>query len=143
MIGISVAISRREPAMRGRARRQSNGIIYPLFGRAGFDYVEQYQQNIPSFGQWGWTIATKMGQSPSTRISNVTDMPVPSRWISKKYLLASFAFPNNYFEQVNDITFEMPAQSYGYLKHILTPQCFVVTVQCHLAPQGRSPRYFD
>lgn len=70
---------------------------------AGFDYVEQYQQNIPSFGQWGWTIATKMGQSPSARISNITDMPVPSRWISKKYLLASFAFPNNYFEQVNDI----------------------------------------
>jgi spermidine synthase len=70
---------------------------------AGFMYVEQYQQNIPSFGQWGWTIATKMGQSASGRISDKSNMPVASRWISKDYLLASFAFPNNYFEHVKDI----------------------------------------
>ena len=44
-----------------------------------------------------------MGQSASGRINDVTVMPVPSRWISKKYLLACFAFPNNYFEQVKDI----------------------------------------
>jgi spermidine synthase len=70
---------------------------------AGFSYVEQYQQNIPSFGQWGWTIATKMGQSASGRIKDVTVMPVPSRWISKEYLLASFVFPNLYFEQIKSI----------------------------------------
>lgn len=65
--------------------------------------MEQYQQNIPSFGQWGWTIATKMGQPASARINNIGEMPVSSRWISKKYLLASFVFPNQYFEQINDI----------------------------------------
>ncbi|MDC9510897.1 MULTISPECIES: polyamine aminopropyltransferase [unclassified Pseudoalteromonas] len=70
---------------------------------AGFDYVEQYQQNIPSFGQWGWTIATKMGQPASGRIKNISAMPVPSRWVSKEYLLASFVFPNQYFEQVKSI----------------------------------------
>ncbi|MGO2563262.1 MAG: polyamine aminopropyltransferase, partial [Pseudoalteromonas nigrifaciens] len=70
---------------------------------AGFEYVEQYQQNIPSFGQWGWTIATKMGQSASGRINDVTAMPIPSRWISKEYLLASFIFPNDYFEHIKDI----------------------------------------
>ena len=70
---------------------------------AGFDYVEQYQQNIPSFGQWGWTIATKMGQPASARINNIDIMPVSSRWISKKYLLASFVFPNQYFEQIKEI----------------------------------------
>ena len=70
---------------------------------AGFDYVEQYQQNIPSFGQWGWTIATKMGQPASGRIKNISAMPVPSRWVSKEYLLASFVFPNQYFEQVKGI----------------------------------------
>lgn len=70
---------------------------------AGFGYVEQYQQNIPSFGQWGWTIATKMGQPASGRIENINNMPVPSRWISKEYLQASFIFPNHYFEQVKDI----------------------------------------
>ncbi|MGO2073881.1 MAG: polyamine aminopropyltransferase [Pseudoalteromonas sp.] len=70
---------------------------------AGFGYVEQYQQNIPSFGQWGWTIATKMGQPASGRIENINNMPVPSRWISKEYLQASFIFPNHYFEQVKDV----------------------------------------
>ncbi|KTF11783.1 MULTISPECIES: polyamine aminopropyltransferase [Pseudoalteromonas] len=70
---------------------------------AGFSYVEQYQQNIPSFGQWGWTIATKMGQPASGRIKNISEMPVPSRWVSKEYLLASFVFPNQYFEQVKSI----------------------------------------
>lgn len=70
---------------------------------AGFKHVEQYQQNIPSFGQWGWTIATTTGQSASARISDITNLPVASRWISKKYLLAAFVFPNHYFEQINDI----------------------------------------
>ncbi|NMM42533.1 polyamine aminopropyltransferase [Pseudoalteromonas arctica] len=70
---------------------------------AGFKHVEQYQQNIPSFGQWGWTIATTAGQSASARISDITSLPVASRWISKKYLLAAFVFPNHYFEQINDI----------------------------------------
>jgi spermidine synthase len=70
---------------------------------AGFGYVEQYQQNIPSFGQWGWTIATKLGQPASGRISEITVMPVPSRWVSKEYLLASFVFPSHYFEQIKSI----------------------------------------
>ena len=70
---------------------------------AGFGYVEQYQQNIPSFGQWGWTIATKMGRPASQRIANIKTMPVASRWINKKYLLASFEFPSHYFERVKDI----------------------------------------
>ena len=28
---------------------------------------------------------------------------MPSRWVSKEYLLASFVFPNHFFEQVNTI----------------------------------------
>ncbi|MCK8129906.1 polyamine aminopropyltransferase [Pseudoalteromonas sp. 2CM39R] len=70
---------------------------------AGFGYVEQYQQNIPSFGQWGWTIATTAGKSASQRIRETHELPVPSRWVSKEYLLASFVFPNHFFEQVNTI----------------------------------------
>ncbi len=70
---------------------------------AGFNYVEQYQQNIPSFGQWGWTIATTTGKPASSRIRETDKLPVPSRWVSKEYLLASFVFPNHYFEQVNTI----------------------------------------
>ncbi|KTF10302.1 spermidine synthase [Pseudoalteromonas sp. H105] len=70
---------------------------------AGFKHVEQYQQNIPSFGQWGWTIATTRGQSASERINDVVKLSVASRWVSQKYLLASFVFPNHYFEQIKDI----------------------------------------
>ncbi|WP_439331991.1 polyamine aminopropyltransferase [Pseudoalteromonas caenipelagi] len=70
---------------------------------AGFSFVEQYQQNVPSFGQWGWTIATKAGASASTRIAQTTQLPVPSRWASRDYLLAAFIFPNRFFELENTI----------------------------------------
>ncbi|WP_446727629.1 polyamine aminopropyltransferase [Pseudoalteromonas sp. S16_S37] len=70
---------------------------------AGFSFVEQYQQNVPSFGQWGWTIATKAGASASTRIAQKTQLPVSSRWASRDYLLAAFIFPNLFFELENTI----------------------------------------
>lgn len=70
---------------------------------AGFKHVEQYQQNIPSFGQWGWTIATKTGASASQRIAQINDLPVDSSWINKPYLLAAFVFPKNYFAPIKEI----------------------------------------
>ncbi len=70
---------------------------------AGFSYVEQYQQNVPSFGQWGWTIATKAGSSASARISRAEHLPVASRWASKEYLLAAFVFPSQFFSYENQI----------------------------------------
>nr|WP_268253653.1 polyamine aminopropyltransferase [Pseudoalteromonas rubra] len=71
--------------------------------QAGFSHVEQYQQNIPSFGQWGWTIATPTGQSASARIAAVEALPVASNWVSKKYLLSSFVFPNHFFDRNKEI----------------------------------------
>lgn len=70
---------------------------------AGFLHVEQYHQNIPSFGQWGWTIATKRGQSASRRIANIDQLPVPSDWVSLKLLSASFVFPSSFFEDIKEI----------------------------------------
>ncbi len=70
---------------------------------AGFKHVEQYQRNIPSFGQWGWTIATKQGQPASQRIKDTTELPVLSKWVSKEYLLASFVFPRNFFDNIKSI----------------------------------------
>ncbi|RRS10138.1 polyamine aminopropyltransferase [Pseudoalteromonas sp. J010] len=70
---------------------------------AGFTHVEQYQQNIPSFGQWGWTIATRAGQPASERIRTVRTLPVASNWINKNYLLSTFAFPNHFFDDAKDI----------------------------------------
>ncbi|CAM4065725.1 polyamine aminopropyltransferase [Pseudoalteromonas byunsanensis] len=70
---------------------------------AGFSYVEQYQQNVPSFGQWGWTIATKAGSSASARVQRVEHLPIASRWASKEYLLAAFVFPSQFFAYQNQI----------------------------------------
>ncbi|WP_233520625.1 polyamine aminopropyltransferase [Flocculibacter collagenilyticus] len=66
--------------------------------QAGFKHVEQYQQNIPSFGQWGWTIATRAGQPASKRIEQVSEMPINNNWLNQTYLKAAFAFPNNFFD---------------------------------------------
>lgn len=71
--------------------------------QAGFLHVEQYQQNIPSFGQWGWTIATKMGRSPSQRIEKIETLPIKTDWLTKDYLLARFVFPGNFFDDVKKV----------------------------------------
>lgn len=68
---------------------------------AGFLHVEQFQRNIPSFGQWGWTIATTRGQSASRRISEIDTLPVPSNWLNKEFLLASFVFPGNFYDKMD------------------------------------------
>lgn len=70
---------------------------------SGFLHVEQYQQNIPSFGQWGWTIATRSGQSASNRIAKLQQLPVESKWLSQEYILASFIFPRNFFNEIKSI----------------------------------------
>jgi len=71
--------------------------------QAGFAHVEQYQQNIPSFGQWGWTIATKMGRSASERIKQVETLPIQSDWLSKQYMLSAFVFPANFFADIAQV----------------------------------------
>jgi spermidine synthase len=70
---------------------------------SGFKRVEQYRQNVPSFGEWGWTIATKMGQSPSQRIKALTNLPHHDQWISTDLMLAAFAFPANFYRDINNI----------------------------------------
>ena len=71
--------------------------------QAGFLHVEQYHRNIPSFGQWGWTIATVAGQSASRRLARGDALPVASSWLSREYLLASFIFPANFFNNIDTI----------------------------------------
>ena len=70
---------------------------------AGFANVQQYRQNVPSFGEWGWTISTKLGQSPRQRISAVTELPIRDGWISKGLMLAAFEFPISFFDGLGDI----------------------------------------
>jgi len=74
---------------------------------AGFKHVEQYHQNVPSFGEWGWTIATKNGFSALTRLKNdfetTTSLPVRTSWLTPELILASFHFPLNYFADLKNI----------------------------------------
>ena len=69
---------------------------------AGFT-AQQYHTNVPTFGEWGWTIGTKVGRSASERIAANTQLPVVSDWLSKQQMLAAFVFAPNYFRRSDSI----------------------------------------
>ena len=70
---------------------------------AKFAHVEQYHDNVPSFGEWGWTIAAKNGASPLTRLNKLTELPVAHAWLNLAILKAAFIFPNNFYQNKADI----------------------------------------
>jgi len=65
---------------------------------ANFKSVEQYHQNIPSFGEWGWTIATKQGASASERLSQATEIAVPTTWLTAPLLKGAFSFNKGFYD---------------------------------------------
>ncbi|MFC1603173.1 polyamine aminopropyltransferase [Pseudomonadota bacterium] len=65
--------------------------------------TEQYHTNVPTFGEWGWTIGTVRGQSPSQRIAKVAELPIVDPWLSKAALEAAFIFAPAYFEGTENI----------------------------------------
>jgi spermidine synthase len=70
---------------------------------ANFKQVEQYHQNVPSFGEWGWTIATKQGASVSERISRIDNISVTTSWLSKELLMGSFIFNKGFYDNIEQI----------------------------------------
>ena len=70
---------------------------------AGFTSVEQYHDNVPSFGEWGWTIASKMGASPLARLNNLTELPVKHTWLNLEMLKAAFIFPNGFYQHQDSV----------------------------------------
>ncbi len=65
---------------------------------AGFAHVEQYQQNVPSFGQWGWSIATKMGSAPSDRAAQQQPfLPFELNWLNHDVFAAALVFPAQFY----------------------------------------------
>lgn len=70
---------------------------------AGFGHVEQYHQNVPSFGEWGWTIATRHGAPASERIRRLDALPVDDGWTTKALLLGAFAFPQGMYDGIDNI----------------------------------------
>ncbi|MCU7922254.1 MAG: polyamine aminopropyltransferase [Candidatus Thiodiazotropha sp. (ex Dulcina madagascariensis)] len=69
---------------------------------AGF-LSEQYHTNVPTFGEWGWTIGTVRGLTPSQRIAQADKLPVADSWLSKAALEAAFIFAPSYFEGTENI----------------------------------------
>jgi spermidine synthase len=70
---------------------------------ANFSSVEQYHDNVPSFGEWGWTIATKLGASPLNRLKTLNELPVKHNWLTLPLLISSFEFPHNFYLQQDNI----------------------------------------
>ncbi len=84
---------------------------------SGFEHVEQYRQNVPSFGEWGWTIATKMGQSAKQRIANHSRLPVENHYINQDVLLGAFAMPSDFYKGAEDISVNVLGTGRVYLYH--------------------------
>ena len=70
---------------------------------AGLTHVEQYRQNIPSFGEWGWTIGVKQGVAASQRLSELPELLIDDEWVTKGLMLAAFEFPANFYEDLPEI----------------------------------------
>lgn len=70
---------------------------------AGFENVEQYHHNVPSFGEWGWTIATLNGLSARQRIQAINHLPIDDGWTTQGKLLAAFEFSKRFFEDIEKI----------------------------------------
>ena len=69
---------------------------------AGF-LVDQYHANVPSFGEWGWTIGTLTGASGLTRIERTESIILDNHLLSKSEILASFIFPSNFYDNIENV----------------------------------------
>lgn len=84
---------------------------------AGF-ITDQYHANVPSFGEWGWTIATKLGATPLARIkSSEKHIPAAYSWISKPMIHAAFIFSEHFFENAEAIEVNHIGSNTAYRYH--------------------------
>lgn len=60
---------------------------------AGFDVVP-YHDNVPSFGEWGWWIATRGKSASETRASlaSLGKLAIPTRYLTPELVAASLVF---------------------------------------------------
>ena len=84
---------------------------------AGFKNVEQYHQNVPSFGEWGWTIATKNGISAKARLHQLEKLEVEDGWSTLGLLLAAFEFNSNFYEELDTIKINRINNQAAYQYH--------------------------
>ena len=84
---------------------------------AGFAHVEHYHSNVPSFGEWGWTIGTVRGAPASTRITEYGGLEEPFGWLTKPFLLGAFQFPHGFFGGSKSININELGSNQLYLYH--------------------------
>lgn len=60
--------------------------------------TQQYHANVPSFGEWGWSIGTKLGAAPFTRLQSLPGDRFNQAFLSQEAILASFVFIPGYFD---------------------------------------------
>lgn len=84
---------------------------------AGFMHVEQYHHNVPSFGEWGWTIATKNGVSAKARLSQKDSLEVNDGWSTRGVLLAAFEFNRHFFDSLAGIKVNRINNQVAYQYH--------------------------
>ncbi|MBL4866609.1 MAG: polyamine aminopropyltransferase [Pseudomonadales bacterium] len=70
---------------------------------SGFSGVEQYQQNVPTFGQWGWTIATPLAISPRQKIVQSEHQLPKVSWVTPSLINSAFEFPVNFYRHYDKI----------------------------------------
>jgi spermidine synthase len=85
---------------------------------SGFKNVEQYHHNVPSFGEWGWTIATKNGQSAKVRLSHKPQIEVQDGWATKGVLLAAFEFSKQFYNPLESIQVNRINNQAAYQYHL-------------------------
>jgi len=70
---------------------------------AGFN-TQQYHTNVPTFGEWGWTIGTLRGANAHKRITHrKPPLSLPTQWLSNEQVLASFIFSPLFFKHSDAI----------------------------------------
>lgn len=69
---------------------------------AGYE-VQQYHANVPSFGEWGWTIGTRRGKPALQRIAELGDVVPPDGLLAAPQLAAAFVFPLGFFDLLDQV----------------------------------------
>jgi spermidine synthase len=84
---------------------------------AGYPYVEQYHQNVPSFGEWGWSIATIYGEPASHRIEKIKKLPIDDEWVTADVLKAAFVFQKDFYRNSSSIKVNKTGSNILYHYH--------------------------
>lgn len=85
--------------------------------KANFKQVEQYHQNVPSFGEWGWTIATKQGLPASKRLEKESKINVTTKWATIPLLQSGFVFNKGFYDHKNKVKINYLGSNQLYQYH--------------------------